>query len=81
MLYDYINNVMDNLVKFIFDKSNYSLQNRINLYNFCVDVIQINNDEEYKKKILKLIKKNIGLSFYNELIQYCIRKDLDINFK
>ena len=56
------------------------MQNINNIYNFIYDIIKMENNEEYKKKVITHIKKNIGITFYNDFISYCIKKNLDIDF-
>jgi len=61
-------------------KSPYGYQNLNNVYNFIYDMILIENNDEYKRRVLILVKKNIGITFYNNFISYCIKKELDISF-
>lgn len=65
-----------------FSKSaGYKMQNMNNIYNFIYDIIKMENDEEYEERVLIQIKKNIGVTFYNDFMAYCIKKNLDIKIK
>lgn len=57
------------------------MQNMNNIYNFIYDIIKMENDEEYEERVLIQIKKNIGVTFYNDFMAYCIKKNLDIKIK
>ncbi len=62
--------IFDYLLKNNF--TNYKYQNMNNVYNFIYDITNENNEEE----IEKAIKKNIGLTFYEDYKTYLFRKNL-----
>ena len=71
---------MNYLIDYLTHNTGYKMQNINNIYNFIYDIIKMENNEEYKKKVITHIKKNIGITFYNDFISYCIKKNLDIDF-
>jgi hypothetical protein len=71
---------MNYLFDYLTHNMGYKMQNINNIYNFIYDIIKMENNDEYKKNVIKHIKKNIGIKFYNDFIAYCIKKNLDIDF-
>ena len=69
------------MASYIFDymirsNSNYGYMNVNNLYNFIYEIIEIQENEEDKERILKKMKIQVGLRFYNNYISYCNRKGI-----
>lgn len=58
------------LLSYVLSSTNYKIQNTNNIYNFIISIITKDNKEE----IIKQIKINIGLSFYNEFKIYYYNK-------
>lgn len=71
---------MESLISYMSFSAGYKMTNVNNIYNFIYDMIMLENDNEYKKKVVIMIKKNIGMTFYNNFMGYCIKKNLDIEF-
>ena len=55
--------------------SNYKYQNMNNIYNFIYEISEGKTEEEIKELNNK-IKKNIGMTFYNDYRSYLFRKGL-----
>jgi DNA-binding ferritin-like protein (Dps family) len=66
---------------YIFNQTNYSISNKNNIFNFIIEVLEVNKDEEEKlKKIIGKIKVNIGMSFFGEFKIYVLNKLDSDNF-
>ena len=58
------------ILSYVLSSSNYKIQNTNNIYNFIISIMTENN----KQEIIKQIKINIGLSFYNDFKIYYYNK-------
>ena len=72
---------METLMNYMTFSAGYKMTNVNNIYNFIYDLIMLENEIAYKKKVLILIKKNMGMCFYNNFVSYIIKKNLDLDFK
>jgi hypothetical protein len=72
---------MESLFSYMTFSAGYKMTNINNIYNFIYDMIMIENDDRYKHRVITMIKKNIGMTFYNNFMAYCIKKNLDIEFR
>ena len=72
--------IMNYLLSYMTSATNYKIQNINNVYNLIYDIIKL-CDEEKKKEIGELIKKDIGMTFYNNFKLYLMKKNLDIDFE
>lgn len=59
----------------VINMTNYQLINKNNIYNTFIYVIENEKDNEQKKKIINLIKMNIGITFYNDMMGYLLKKN------
>lgn len=66
-MYELIYNVITN-------NTNYKYLNTNNIYNCLINIYESIIEEENKDKFKNIIKLNIGLSFYNDLEIYYIKK-------
>ena len=64
---------MEYIINYFNSSTNYGIQNKSNSYNLIYDIIRSSED---KDNIIILIKKNMGLTFYNDFVSYAIRKNL-----
>jgi len=55
-------------------QKNYSITNQNNIYNFVVEVINMDDDFIFKKAVIQSIKTNIGMTFYENFKQYVMKK-------
>lgn len=60
-------------LSYLYNCSNYSITNIVNVYNSFINILEL-VDEENKKKIIRIIKNNIGMTFYNDLRDYVNHK-------
>ena len=61
------------IASYILGNSNYKIQNINNIYNFIICMLDNKKNEE-RQEILKLIKINIGMNFYNDFKIYYYNK-------
>jgi len=62
------------LLTFGLSRTNYSIVNVNNHYNFIIDVWDLLFDDKSKHKLIEKIRVDIGVSFYNDFKEYCINK-------
>lgn len=69
---------MEYIGKFILGTSlsNWRIQNKVNIFNLLYDILYI-SDELQRANIIMLIKKNIGITIYDEFKIYVMKKGLD----
>jgi hypothetical protein len=53
--------------------SNHKVVNINNHYNFIINII-LNTDENKQREIIQEMKLQIGISFFNDLKQYILKK-------
>ena len=61
------------IASYILGNSNYKIQNINNIYNFIICMLDNKKNEE-RQEILKQIKINIGMNFYNDFKIYYYNK-------
>lgn len=66
--------MINTILSFGLSKTNYSLVNINNQYNFLIDVFELLYDERSKNKFIEKMKINIGHSFFNDFKAYCLGK-------
>lgn len=68
---------MDMLFNMMVPKTNYSIMNVNNIYNYILSVIEMipEKEEAVIKKHLRLIRFNIGNQFYDNFLNYVRKKD------
>jgi hypothetical protein len=64
---------MEYIASHVAKYSNYSIVNKNNIYNCFINIL-LDSDEETRKTIVKYIRLNIGMTFFNNLRDYIIRK-------
>lgn len=62
------------IIAYGLSKTNYSLFNTNNHYNFIIESFELLESDKNKTKFIEKMKINIGNSFYNEFKSYCISK-------
>lgn len=67
---------MNYILQSLNNTSGYRMQNTSNLYNFIFDCMELVEDAQQKKQIIKLLKKNLGNTVFEEYHYYIIRKKL-----
>lgn len=68
-----MNYVFDYMIR---SNSNYAYTNVCNIYNFIYDIIKLQETDEGKDKIYELVRKNLGMTVYNDMKAYFIRKSM-----
>lgn len=64
---------MNYLYDKIISSSSWSFQNKNNIYNFIIAIMNMSGDTE-KKIIIEELKINCGINFFNLFRDYTIRK-------
>ena len=66
---------MNILLNYTLSFTNYKMTNQNNLYNFIINIIEKEEDDENKIKfVLSSIKINIGMVFYTSFMSYVYKK-------
>lgn len=60
-------------LSYLFSQTNYTVSNTVNIYNSFINILEI-VDNETKKKVIRIIKNNIGMSFYTGFKEYINHK-------
>jgi len=71
---------MNYLFQIINSSTNYKAVNMPNIHNLLFDIIDL-TPKDKRKEFHKLIKKNMGIQFFDNFSFYCSRKKLDISYK
>lgn len=64
---------MNYITDYFYENSTYKIQNVNNIFNFIIEILKI-SDEETKKKIIEIMKIQIGMTFTNNFKMYLFRK-------
>lgn len=61
-------------LSYLWSSSNYNITNVVNVYNTLINIIDITPELDNKKKIIKIIKLQLGITFYSSFRDYINHK-------